>query len=290
VPFDVVQAVIVLPLGLGGAVRVLESAGQAPLAVGVLATLLGAGGYASLAVLRVRPAASLFAGAVAFALVLAGTFIATTGATRVAAWSLLAVLTVAAVGRAEAAHLEWHASAYLLAAASASGLLWSALAAFIARTGAVTPAWPGIPGALAAVVAVACHGALVARGGRRAHLGVRALAAAVFGVAVGGLAVRSALTALGAAMDLAVVAAVRTLVLAGLALLLAASSRASKLPELSLLSYLILGLGGLKFLVEDLSSGSPATLFLALTAYGGALLAVSRIARADAETTRLPGS
>jgi hypothetical protein len=119
---------------------------------------------------------------------------------------------------------------------------------------------------------------------------VRALAAAVFGVAVGGLAVRSALTALGAAMDLAVVAAVRTLVLAGLALLLAASSRASKLPELSLLSYLVLGLGGLKFLVEDLPSGSPATLFLALTAYGGALLAVSRIARADAETTRLPGS
>jgi hypothetical protein len=65
------------------------------------------------------------------------------------------------------------------------------------------------------------------------------------------------------------------------AVLLAAAGRWSRSREAAWLVYPILALGALKFLIDDLPNGRAATLFLSLVLLGGALLAASRLSRAE---------
>ena len=75
-------------------------------------------------------------------------------------------------------------------------------------------------------------------------------------------------------------AAVRTAVLAALALGLAVLARRRALPELGWLVYPLIVLGGLKLLLQDLRDGRPATLVLSLALYG--LVLTLRAAAAEA--------
>jgi hypothetical protein len=75
----------------------------------------------------------------------------------------------------------------------------------------------------------------------------------------------------------AVLPTLRTAALALLAVGLGAAARRWPLPELAWLVYPVLALGGLKLLTEDLREGRPATLFLSLVLYGGALIAAPRL-------------
>jgi hypothetical protein len=79
--------------------------------------------------------------------------------------------------------------------------------------------------------------------------------------------------------DPGVAAALRTAVLAALALGLAAARRASW-PELGWLVYPLLALGGVKLLLQDLREGRPATLVLSLALYGAVLVLASRLVKA----------
>jgi len=81
-------------------------------------------------------------------------------------------------------------------------------------------------------------------------------------------------------IDAGALATVRTSVLAAAALALASAGRSERFRESGWLLYPVLAAGGLKLLVEDLPRSQPATLFIALAAYGGALIVAPRLARA----------
>jgi len=76
-------------------------------------------------------------------------------------------------------------------------------------------------------------------------------------------------------------AAVRTAVLAGMAVVLAGLGGRRSWPELRWLVYATLAAGAVKLLVEDLGQGRPITLFVAFALYGGALVAVPRLMRSE---------
>jgi hypothetical protein len=79
--------------------------------------------------------------------------------------------------------------------------------------------------------------------------------------------------------DAAMLATIRTAVLAVFAVACASIGRKWTLRELGWLVWPILVLGGAKLLFEDFRHGRPLTLCLALALYGGALVAVSRLLR-----------
>ena len=86
----------------------------------------------------------------------------------------------------------------------------------------------------------------------------------------------------GAGADPGVVATVRTVFLALGALALAAlGARVGPLAEARWLAWPVLGIAGVKMIVEDLPRSRPATLFLAFALYGGALILVPRLRRRE---------
>jgi hypothetical protein len=78
-----------------------------------------------------------------------------------------------------------------------------------------------------------------------------------------------------------VVATVRTVILTASAVLLARLGWAPRWRELAWLAYAALALGGLKILIEDLPRSQAATLFIALAAYGLALIVTPRLTRSQ---------
>jgi len=83
--------------------------------------------------------------------------------------------------------------------------------------------------------------------------------------------------ATGGPADAGIVATIRTGVLAGCAVLLAWTGQHERVHESAWLLYPVLAAGGIKLLVEDLPVSKPATLFVALAAYGLALIAAPRL-------------
>jgi hypothetical protein len=83
--------------------------------------------------------------------------------------------------------------------------------------------------------------------------------------------------ATGGPADAGIVATIRTGVLAGCAVLLAWTGQHERLHESAWLLYPVLAAGGIKLLVEDLPVSKPASLFVALAAYGLALIAAPRL-------------
>jgi hypothetical protein len=88
-----------------------------------------------------------------------------------------------------------------------------------------------------------------------------------------------ALPATAGHADPGILATVRTSVLAAAALALAWAGRFERFRESAWLLYPLLATGGLKLLVEDLPRSRPATLFVALALYGGALIIAPRLSR-----------
>ena len=105
---------------------------------------------------------------------------------------------------------------------------------------------------------------------------------------VGGMMVAYAAPALAgtgtADPNPAVLAALRTAVLAAAAVSLAVSSRFKRWPEARWLVYPVLVLVGVKLFLEDFPHGQPVTLFVALALVGSALILVAKLlARSDSD-------
>lgn len=81
----------------------------------------------------------------------------------------------------------------------------------------------------------------------------------------------------GTEANLAVLAALRTAVLAIASVTLALSSNHRRWPEARWLVYPVLILVGLKLFLEDFPHGQPVTLFIALALVGSALILVSKL-------------
>jgi hypothetical protein len=184
--------------------------------------------------------------------------------------------------------LVGHGVAYLFAATWLAGLVGGARDALLSA--AISP-WRELSGIGGwAVLAAAVGYGLLLAGPRPEevrwwHRLPHVCVVLLLGCGILTVAVRGLVHALGAgpgpAADAAIVATVRTAFLALLAVLLAWAGRRFGLPELTWIVYPVLVGGGIKLLLEDLRHGRPATLFLSLTLYGGALLATPRLLRRE---------
>ena len=287
--FEVVQTVAALLVGFGGATEVARAAGSGRIALGVAALGTAAACYliaeAGAAGRVGRGINYVFYSSLALVLVLAGTPLIATGAALPAVWCGLALGGAVLACRLDRLVVRAHAAAYLVAAATVSGLLGSAVGAFVGRS-----ALPGdaISASfwLALAASVACYAAFVfpgCRGDAPWPARLPALAVAV----VATLGVGAALVLAGARLlpardgvpDPAAAATLRSAVLAVTALVLAAAGRRAKREELTWLVYPVLALGGVKLMAQDLPRGRPATLVVSFAAYGAALILAPRLLR-----------
>ena len=286
--FEVFQTPLALALGFLGASRVLSVHEGLTWPLGAVALVLGAACYLAAFAVVDRRANQ------------AGTFYAyTTLAVALTFSGLAALLPAGPLGLALGAlglgglgladrygrkTLRFHGVAYLFAAAAVSGLT---AAGFDGLLASPTAAWRviGWPPLVIAGALVLGYGVMT-RG--RSETGrslvpvlPRGLVAALICWCLAGLVAQTLARALGwapgPAGDAAAVAAIRTLVLATLALVLAWVGPRCALPELVPLAYAALAAGGLKLLFEDFRLGRPVTLFVALAAYGGTLVATPRL-------------
>ncbi|MGE0040694.1 MAG: hypothetical protein AB7H88_12975 [Vicinamibacterales bacterium] len=291
IPFEVVQTAAVLVVGLGGGLVVSRAAG-APASIGWVSLGLGAAAYAvAFAFLGRRGRGGInffFYGGLGLVMVVVAGDLLLAPPARAAACAALAVVAALAAGRFGRVSLDLHAVVYLLAAAT-----WSALPADAARQlfgGAPLPA----PGPVDAVVwlgaaavlwrPVPADGATPARVARvgRQLVAALAVAGAAGAAAWAGAAVVAA--ALGEA-PAGHLATVRTVVLAVAVVLTARLAALPRFDYCGVLVYPLLAVAGLKLVVQDLRQSAALALFVALAAYGAALLVAPRLAAARAGAT-----
>jgi hypothetical protein len=290
VPFEMVQSAAALLAGLGGAAFVTARAGMAnaAIALGLLSLAFGAGAYAvAFAFIeRQRTPANFYfyttAGAV---FVLAGASFLLPPDGRGLLWAALAVACALCARRARRATLAGHTATYAAAAAVSGGLLEHAWeSAFASPLVPWTPATlPSIGVALAVAVATWAVFGTPAEGGTarvpRVFL-LALLAASVTGLLIGWVAPLVGGVP-GAGADPGIIATARTVFLALGALGLAAMGRLPAFTEAPWLAWPVLGIAGVKMILEDLPRSRPATLFLAFAVYGAALILVPRLRRRE---------
>lgn len=280
-PFEILQSILALLLGLGGATRIAHAAGEPTglLGAAALAAALGAYLVAFLFVRRRlgRGRVFFFYGSLALVLALAGCTLAGGSGMRTVTWSALGVLAAVLGGRFDRVSLRAHAALYVAAAAKSSGL-------FLAVTGALVggeETWRTHPLAAVGLAGAACaYATLVAtRSYRNAPRLARLPRLVLAAVATGGLVAVLVILATRA-LPPGAFAPTRTFVLAGTAVALAWTARRARLPELGWITWLVLAAGGAKLLLQDLGGGSGSVaLFLAFGFYGAALLATPRLLR-----------
>jgi len=285
-PFELAQVAAAIALAAGGATFLEARGGLGVAGLGAACLAAGAVAYAAAAVLLRRGGAGrldlVYSAWVALALSLAGTTLLLAGGALAAALAVLALAAALGAWRTAQPLLAAHAAAYAVASAAAGGLLALASQATLGLPGAgwAPAGWAegALVAALAAVAWMAGQGGeRAARWARLAHLALLAtLAAAAAGLVLGRL-VPLVAGRPGGDANPGAAAAARTAVLAAAAVLLAWAGRLPAWREAGLLAYPVLGLLGVKVLLEDLRLGRPATLILGFACYGLALILTPRL-------------
>lgn len=288
VVFVTVQTVAVLAIGYGGAVRLVRPEAGAALALGlasaVVAAALFAVAFTFLGDREARRHAFLYFPSLGFAFLLGGTSLLLPPTGRALTWSALALVAAFMTALHASATLGLFGVFYAAAGAQASGLLAAANHAFLA--GADQP-WttPGAIGLLVlAAIGIAC-GFRFPRDSAFWHKAAtlpKVLLLALFAWTAGGTLLAFLVPAVsggGGGIDPAVLAALRTAVLAASALGLAWVGGFDRLREAGWLVYPALAAGGLKLMWEDFPLARPTELFVALALYGAALIFAPRLAR-----------
>lgn len=287
--FDLTQTAVVLLVGYGGAIRLVPVAGGGT-ELGVASLLLAGVLFAGSAALLGKRAewrhTFLYFPILAFAFLLGGTSLLLAETGRALAWSALALVAAAMATRFKSVTLGFFSALYAVAGAAASGLLGAASRAFAAPPDQLPTRLDPVDLVVLAAIAIACWIPFPreSRFWRRAA-GVPKLALlAVFAWSAGGallvaLGRAFAGSAEGAGADPAILAALRTAVLAGAAVLLGWSGRWPRVREAAWLVYPVLVAGAVKLLWEDFPLGRPVELFVALALYGAALIFAPRLVR-----------
>jgi hypothetical protein len=281
--FDAVYPALAVPIGLVGLIAVsgrISTVG--PVIVGVALGAVGVALYA-LSFGRVLPRQgagfNFYAGtslALASVVVGASQVLAPAGLT-----ILLSALAVAALwlsGRMACGVLALHAT-----------LLVVVVSFVFAPVSATLGVWIGFPAkwptttvgsliALAVIVGAAIFGSTRPPAspkwlGAAAHVALNALALTAFG---GALLIWLGPSVAGTPPANAVLATMKTGVLAAAAVALARVGRSRRWPEIAWLAYPVLAIGALQLVVEGIAASRAATLFVALAMYGVALVVSSR--------------
>ncbi len=299
-PAEIIQGLVVLLAGLGGAVAVTRVSGLSSVGIGLVSLLLGAGCYGVSFAVMDRHLGSrvnfIFytTSALTFTVVAVTQLLAEP--IRPLALSGIAVVVAALGSRRSRATLSLHAAVYVAAAAVTSGLLADSIGA-LAGPAPRTTGWITASGLLALLVAAVCACFPVASHGRtwgRLSGGPKLAMLIVVALGTGGVLV-SLLAPFARAGDDSTIepgmlAALRTCILAVSAVALAWLGRRPRFIEAGWLVYPVLIAGGLKLLLEDVRAGRPWTLFVSLAFYGGALIIAPRIARRGGRNAPSPPS
>ena len=265
--FDTVQSAASLAIGLGAA-SAAGAASSGGFAIGAAGLLLAAACYAVASRLSARPGTFRFYAYLGLGLALYAGWLFFAPGPLAAFWAALGLAAALVSTRRESRTLRIHAAVYLAAAALASGLLSAAAVDFL-RAPPLSALSPWGAGVLAA--SAAAWLALVARASPLPRL-----VAAAVALAGGGTLAILAIARLAGDMEPGWLAAGRTGVLAGSAILLAALWRVRGLPELKWLAYAALAAGAVKILLQDVPQGRAASLVAALVLYGLALIVAPR--------------
>jgi hypothetical protein len=282
-PFEMVQTAAVITVGIGGAVWVAIRSGMGQLGFGVTSVVFGVASYAvAFAFVERRQKIKenfYFYTSVAIVFLLAGTALVLREPARSLTLAILALGFGFLARRRQSRTIATHSAIYALGAAFGSDLLVrSATAIFV---GSVTDWRPGAT--VVVVLFVVAGSAWMASRVARTNvleqipplLVYLALAVAVSGVAVAWLA--PFVTGTGADSSPGALATLRTVALVAAAVAVAWLGRQAAFSEAGWLAYPLLGITGIKILLEDLSRGRPATLILAFACYGLGLIVVPRI-------------
>jgi len=292
--FEILQSLGCIVVGVMGAVRLLHDAERGTAGLGWATCVLGVAAYAAaFVVVRSRQGRGLnffYHAWLGLLLTLIGSALVVSTAWLPMLWIGLGLAASATGVAFNRWTLRLHCAVYLTGAAFATGLLGRFVHAFVTPQ---PPTWSGItPVAVAAwaFTAIAYAGMAAARRGRDTTTGRRTprfLVAALTLAGAGTLLVTA--LAVGPAAKVsgspeAVTAALRTAVLASMAVLLAALGRRDALRELSWFVKPLLILLAVKILLEDLRRGTPVALFVSFACFGVALIAAPRLlARRPAE-------
>ena len=293
IPFEVAQTAAALAVGLGGAVAIARATGSGALLPGIATTALAIGCYivALLDRQQARPANFFFYGTLGLVLMLIGTGMLLSDPVTAVTWIALAVAAVWWTPAFARPTLTVHAAVYALAAARVSGADATALASL---AGPVAPA-PTIMTPVLLLVAVAVVWMLDRTAGEPGpglyvRRGCRAALSLLLVAALGGTAISVAASILasrsGVPLDAGVLATLRTLILSAAALVLAFAGTRERFKELGWFLYPVLAGTAMKLVSEDVGHSPPAMLFLALAAYGGALIVAPRLAKRAAGAAR----
>ena len=292
--FEVAQTVAVMLFGFGGAILVARVNGLSLVAIGLPAVIAGVGLYAQsflrVAARRGYGADFHYYSFTAFGLLLAGATILLPTAVLPIVTAGAAVLLAALAANLGQTPLSLQAALALAVAAVESGLVRLIASCWTARL----DAWPvfGWTPAVVLAAAAVCYAAPPFARLERSGFSVTARVMMAV-ILTGGLACALLLAAgpllAGRPPVQGVLATVRTVILTASAVGLARLGRSARWRELAWLAYAALVFAGVKVLIEDVPRSQAATLFIALVAYGVALIVTPRMMRSP-EPASAPSS
>ncbi len=302
--FEIVQSLGAVMAGYVGAIHLLRVGDRSTAALGWATLIAAVAGYvAAFMLVRSRQGRGLnffYHAWLGLLLTLIGSALVVSGQWLPFLWCSLGVAAAVTGGVFDRWTLRLHCSVYLIGAAVVTGMPDAIFDTFIARA---TPTFleRSVAGGVVWLVTVVCYGLLVAaQRGRevsRWRRVPRFLVATLALIGTGVLLVSSLaawLTDVVPGPEAGIVAAVRTAVLAGSALFLAAMGRRELFRELSWFTSPLLVLTGLKVLLEDLRAGTPVSLFFGFACLGIALIVAPRLrqrtASADSGTGGQPAT
>lgn len=282
IPFEVVQVVALLTLGIGGAVYALRASPSAVAAFGFVMFLGGGAVYGIVFGFTrlLRDATTLaFYATLALVLTMTGLTLAVGAGPASVAFAILGLCGALLAARHRRLLMSLQATIYIIAASAASGLLaFTTLA-----VGYPQDTW--VRFGVFAVVALAAGVAATSIRVRSPvdpwgvftcipqMLLLWVMTWIGMGLAIAGVAW---LVGGGAAIDPAILTTIRTGVLVIAAVVTAHAGRTELAREAGWLAYPILILTGLKIVLVDFPQGRPSTLFIALAMYGVALILAGR--------------
>jgi hypothetical protein len=279
-PFEAVQGVLALVIGLGGALFVIRARGAGAVPLGLAAGVLGLGAYAAaLAFVERRQDLGvnfIFYASLGLGLMWSAATLLAGGTPLVLALAILAA-TALAVGRWRRSQaLGAHAVAYLWTAAFAAGVATTGAASLLGLLTFV-PA----PPAAALVVLLAALACRLSRwpdqpgASPSAARWIHVLVDLVIVLAAGWFALALALPLLGRSSG--ALATARTVVLSLAAVLAALAGRSVRLAELRWLVAPLLVAAAIKLALEDFARSTASTFFVSLAVYGTALIVTTRL-------------
>lgn len=285
--FEMLQTGTALVIGISGAIPIANAMGYATEWLGALILVLAVTSY-SVAFLftRLRWKHRMnfhYYAWLALALTVTGGSLVTGSLSRQLLWCGLTVATAFLGIVFRRLTLHYHSVVYAIVAAVSSGLAAGALTAFFAPAAQPRPlpSFGATAAFVSALVAYAAMSSSMADPRRVWGTQVlRFLAACV--TALGGatmmvLTIRYGVERGAAKPDAALFSLIRTSVIMGFAVVLTFLGRGSRFPELRWLLYVLIVIGGIKLLADDLAVGRAATLFPAFALYGITLILAARM-------------